>query len=170
MNFKISEENVIYLQQGELCSSSSGVVVSTVLGSCLAITMYNKNTGFGIISHCMLPKCKHGIAGCNDCTAIYRYVDCTILKMIEKFNAMKIKRDDIEVKMFGGADVLKPVDNIKNAGSVGSQNVLTALTNIEKYNLKLVSSDVGGEKGRRIFFKTNTGEVFVKKVIEQCRR
>lgn len=156
-------DKMIYLHPGELCFSNKGVVVTTILGSCVAITMHNKYVGLGMISHCMLPYCKNGLKGCDSCPDIFKYVDCTILRMIEKFNSIGIKKEDIEIKIFGGADVLKNQNKLSNTQSVGAQNIKAALNTLEKFNLKVISYDTGGQKGRRIFFHTDTGDVYIKK-------
>ena len=50
------------------------------------------------------------------------------------------------------------------SASVGSQNVVAAMGAIEKLGLKLISFDTGGEQGRKIFFYSGTGEVYLRPV------
>ena len=37
----------------------------------------------------------------------FRYVDSSIFSMMERFRALGIRKNEMEVKLFGGADVLK---------------------------------------------------------------
>jgi chemotaxis protein CheD len=151
----------MYIHPGEVCFSKRNVVISTLLGSCVAITMFSKKIKFSGISHCQLPKCNDADIKCENCGESFKYVNCTIVKMIEKFEQLNIKRSEIEVKLFGGADVLNSLLSTTNVNSVGKQNILTAKNSIHKYNLNLVASDVGGKQGRKLFFLTTSGEIFL---------
>ena len=161
LNFK--DMTVVYLHPGEVFFSKKSYVVSTVLGSCLAITMFCGRTKYGGISHCQLPSCKEASANCDDCSEPYKYVDCTITKMLQKFEQQNIQSGEIEVKIFGGADVLVN-SNCSSKKSIGRQNIISAEKMIHKYNLKIVTSDVGGRQGRKIFFVSNKGEVFLRRM------
>lgn len=161
--------DVVYLHPGEIFFGREQVLVSTVLGSCLAITMFCETNRFSGISHCIMPKCTQGNSLCSQCAEPYKYVDCTIIKMLEIFNSKNIKNEDIEIKMFGGADVLKPINKLKNISSVGDQNIKSALNMLDKLKLKLVSKDVGGKLGRKIIYRVNTGEVYLKRLIDNAK-
>ena len=67
----------------------------------------------------------------------------------------------LEVKMFGGAEVLQVLSGPK---SVARENVRAAQELISQHGLRLVASDVGGHVGRKITFITATGEVRVRKM------
>jgi len=156
----------VYLHAGEVCFSKKSIVVSTVLGSCVAITMFNKKLKFSGISHCLLPTCKDGNSNCENCSEHYKYVDCTITRMLEKFEQLNVKRSEIEVKLFGGADVLNNPSLAPKINSIGKQNILAAKKLIHKNNLNLVATDVGGKYGRKLFFVTNNGEIFLHRMNE----
>lgn len=155
---------IIYLHPGEVCFSNKDVVVSTVLGSCISITMNSNGKPFSGISHCQLPTCKE----LNDkplvCSEPYKYVDSTIKNMLKKFNENGISNSEIEVKIFGGADVLQTVAGKTKINTIGSQNINSAIKTISEHNLKIIASDIGGERGRKIFFRSKTGEVFLNRL------
>jgi len=144
----------IYLGPCEVCISSKPTVVSTVLGSCVAVTMYCKRYMTGGICHAMLPV-RH-----SDGNPL-RYVDSAILYMTDKFLSMGIKRDEIEVKLFGGGNVIYCSDE---NNTIGCKNVGTALNVIARENLRLTVSDVNGNEGRKLLFHTHTGDVFMKRI------
>lgn len=154
----------IYLQPGEACFSSNPVVVNTVLGSCLSITMFSRKVKYAGMSHCQLPFSKQCGLRCNECKEPYKFVKCTIIQMIKKFEAMQIQRKDIEVKVFGGADVLKTTMEEKRISTVGRQNIDMALETLANYNMDIKVIDVGGRFGRKMFFLTATGEIFLNRV------
>lgn len=154
---------VVYLHPGEVFFSKKPYIVSTVLGSCLSITMFCSRTKFGGISHCQLPSFKEAIDDCDDCSEPYKYVNCTIIKMLEKFEQLNIKNSEIEVKIFGGAEVLCS-PNCSGKKSIGRQNIIIAEKMMKKNNLKIVTSDLGGKQGRKILFVSNNGEVFLHRM------
>ncbi|MFA7419493.1 MAG: chemotaxis protein CheD [Melioribacteraceae bacterium] len=154
----------IYLQPGEACFSSNPVVVNTVLGSCLSITMFSEKIKYAGMSHCQLPYSKHCNLQCNDCKEPYKFVKCTIIQMIKKFEAMQIQRKDIEVKIFGGADVLKTTITEDRISTVGRQNIDMALETLANFNMTVTASDIGGRFGRKMHFVTDTGEIFLNRL------
>lgn len=157
---KINTLPFIYLKPNEVYIAPTPSIIETVLGSCVSVTMFNRRSRIGMISHCLLPKCKNEGACNGDCSEGFKYVDCSICRMIEKYASYDIKRGDIEIKMFGGADMFTIIRSV----SVGKQNISTALKTIKTEGLSLVASDVGGTRGRKIFFNTYTGEVLLKRL------
>jgi chemotaxis protein CheD len=147
----------IYLQPGELYAADAPAVVSTVLGSCIAVTFFSPRTGMGSICHALLPRnpAGHGVA-------TFRYVDSSVLHMVGQFDAMGIPRDEVEVKVLGGADVLEGLNG--TAVSVGRQNIEAAFRIIEQERLSVAVTDVGGSIGRKIYFCTHTGKVLLKRL------
>jgi chemotaxis protein CheD len=139
----------IFLLPGEVCISKEPRVVTTVLGSCISVTMFAAKLGAGAICHARLP---HGRK--DDELA---YVNNAVTYMVETMEAMGIKRGELEVKLFGGADVLKRVSG--SGKSIGRQNVETAIEVIGELRLRLSAQAVGGFAGRKIRFWTSTGQV-----------
>ena len=154
----------VYIQPGEACFSRNPLVVSTVLGSCLSVTMFSRKIKYAGISHCQLPNCRSCNLECDHCDDPFKYVNCTIRVMIHKFEELDIPRNDIEVKIFGGADVLKSAGSEKRISTVGRQNIQMAFETLAEYNMSAVSTDVGGPEGRKIFFLTGTGEIFLNRI------
>ena len=155
---------IIYLHPGEIFYSSKPAIVTTVLGSCLSITMFNPKTKFSGISHCQLPFFTKWYNDKLKCNEPYKYVDCTITKMLEKFDKQNIKKEEIEIKIFGGGDVIVVKHETENLNTIGRQNITAAIQTINNYQLSITASDVGGKEGRKIFFDTGTGELYLKRL------
>jgi chemotaxis protein CheD len=62
------------------------------------------------------------------------------------------------VKLFGGGSII----DADHAG-VGQQNIRTAEMLLKKQGVKPVRRDVGGAVGRKLFFHTHTGDVYIKR-------
>lgn len=163
MKNNLAKTDVVYLLPGQIFEGSGETLVSTVLGSCISLSMFSKKYKYGIITHCMLPECNKKTECKEKCTEAFKYVNCTVEQMLEKFENRNIKLKDIEVKIFGGSSMSKRPENLKDMFSVGRLNIETAMNAVGKYKLNLVSSDVGGNKGRKIIFNAKTGEIFVRK-------
>lgn len=135
------------------------VVVSTVLGSCVSATMYHKRSGLAAICHGMLPK-----GGSSDS---FKYVDTSLRYMLNYFERLAVPKKEIQVKIFGGADMFNSAESGARNLTVGWQNVLVANSYFESFGMTVTASDVGGQRGRKVIFQTDTGIVLVKRMTGQ---
>jgi chemotaxis protein CheD len=86
--------------------------------------------------------------------------------MLEGLEARGIAKRELEIKVFGGANMF---DISPGRPSVGTQNAEKALELLNSEGVRVVSSDLGGGHGRKIFFHTHTGEVFLKHLVRSER-
>jgi len=146
----------VYLQPGELYSGIKPVVVQTVLGSCVAVTMHAPRINCGAICHALLPNGPRNIAG--------EHVEGAIGAIFEKMLALGAKQDELVVKLFGGSRVLgSSQPNQTDKPSIGDQNIEQAIRMLDILGLPIVARDTGGDTGRKLFFYPQSGEVFVRK-------
>jgi chemotaxis protein CheD len=154
----------VHLKAGEMHCADRPTLVVTVLGSCLSVILYNRRLGIGGICHGLLPSCGKQKTCSGDCAEKFRYVDCAIRQMLKTFDRFGVKRSEIEVKCFGGADMFsRPIEK-PGLLSVGQQNSETAEEVMKSEGLTLTTRDVGGLQGRKILFYTHTGEVLLKRL------
>ncbi len=151
----------VYLKPGEVFVARHPALVSTVLGSCVSVVLHAPRNGVGAICHAMLP----GGTENDD----FRYVDKAVSYLYNRLTTLCGGPDDIEAKLFGGADVLN--FGIRNEGtpSVGNRNVEAALQTLDMLGLKVSAADTGGIQGRKLFFYSRSGEVFVRQVRKTFR-
>jgi chemotaxis protein CheD len=155
------EIQAVYLHPGEICVSRHPRKVITVLGSCVSVTMFNPRLRLGAICHGILPQCRSTKEEClASCIETFKYMDCAILHMLHTFREHGIMNNEIEIKVFGGADTLVS----KSSNTIGSQNIKTTLDIFSKEKLKVVAADVGDFFGRKLFFFTDTGDVYLKRL------
>jgi len=145
----------IYLHPGEMAFCDRPTLVETVLGSCVSVIMRNPRLQLGCICHAMLP-CSRG-----DRREPLKYVDSSIRCMLQMLARHSSRKEDLEVKLFGGASMGRL---IPRSQSVGHQNVEAAMTLVHEEGLKVRTSDTGGTSGRKLLFYTATGEVLVKRI------
>ena len=156
----------VYLKPGEIFISDKPAAVKTVLGSCISVTMFNSRLRIGSICHGMLPECNEINGSHCSCIDGFRYVDCSIRNMLEELHSLGIMNDEIEIKIFGGADMFKTTRGRFNPINVGEQNIKSALKIMGESKLRLAASDTGGSRGRKLIFFT-IPERFFSKTQEQ---
>ena len=158
----------VTLMPGGLYLSQEPRIIKTILGSCISMIFYNRRHRVSAISHAQLPVDKVYVPCTRQCPSkcykaadkklIYKYVSCSSEYILEQLKVRGIRLNEIEVKLFGGSNVLKTARSEKK---VGKKNIEAAYDIINKYRLKLVAEDTGGNKGRTLFLKSDTGEVWV---------
>jgi chemotaxis protein CheD len=152
------------LQPGELYLARSPAILRTILGSCVGVTFWSARLGAGALCHGVLPRCPKLWPGGSGPSDGHRYVDFSIRHLAEQFDALGACRSELEVKLFGGADVLPTGTNRRGRPTVGEQNCQTAIEVLAEEGLQVSASDLGGVRGRRIHFHTGTGEVLVHRL------
>jgi len=150
-----------FLFPGNIFVSSEPYWVTTILGSCVSVCLWDAARKIGGINHFLLPFW-NGVG-----LASPKYGNIAIEKLIEKMirNGSDIK--NLRAKIFGGAAVLQSANNEKH---IGLKNIVLAKNYLESKRIPIVASDVGRISGRRIKFNTNTGVVLVKKVVKAKKR
>ncbi|MBN2521264.1 MAG: chemotaxis protein CheD [Bacteroidales bacterium] len=147
------QNSMYYLYPAALYASTEPMYIHTILGSCVAICLWDSVLKIGGMNHYMLPLWNgQGLAS-------PKYGNIAVNKLYEKMIAMGSSHKNLKAKIFGGSDVL---GNNGNFFSIGERNIEIAKTLLHEYNLPVISSDLGGQQGRKIRFYTYTGEVNLK--------
>jgi chemotaxis protein CheD len=152
------------LKPGELFVGEEVAQVETLLGSCVAVVMFSPRTRVGAICHSLLPSCRNEEPCVTSCLQGPRFVDCSILRMLDWFLQRGIQRRELVVKLFGGSDMFAAAEDESTRKGIGQQNIERAMQVLEQEGLTLMASDVGGLRGRKIIFRTYTGEIFLKRL------
>ncbi|MDX2111418.1 MAG: chemotaxis protein CheD [Verrucomicrobiota bacterium] len=154
----------IYLKPGELFICSEPAQVFTVLGSCVSVTLFSRRLKLAAICHAMLSNPGKQTAEPDEHPEPYKYISLAIPTMINCYQRYGLGAGDIEVKLFGGANIFHHTNSSRNGHGVGSSNVECALQLLRAANLNPMVIQVGGHTGRKLIFNTATGEVLLKNV------
>jgi len=154
----------IYLKPGEVHLARGPAVLRTLLGSCVGVTFRCARLSVGALCHAMLPRLPQNSAAGPGLPERWRYVDSCIHDLAVQFEALGAHRSEIEIKVFGGADVLPVQSADPSRATVGRLNWQAAIEVLREEGLKVVASDVGGTLGRTIQFHTGTGEVLLRRL------
>ena len=151
-----------FLSPGELLVVTAPTEITTILGPCIAVTFWCTYSQTGAICHAMLPSEDMGF---ESATAghPWKYVSAVIPEMWRCFRRKGGIAAKLEVKLFGGADLLRNAED-PTSTRIGPQNVELAQQLLSERGLHILSSDVGGRKGRKLIFNTQTGDVRIKRL------
>jgi chemotaxis protein CheD len=150
-----------YLQPGEWRIVRSPSILKTVLGSCVSVTFHAPRLAASAMCHPMLPTQTAKPVVRSDPVEGRRYVDYVIREIAREFDSLGAARGEVEVKLFGGADVLA---SSRKSATVGTMNAETALRVLEDEGFQVLASCLGGSRGIFIEFHTGTGEVLLRKL------
>jgi len=132
-------------------------ILRTILGSCIGICIYDASTGTGGLSHIMLPTSKKNAANPR------KYADTAIPLLVDDMIRAGALRSSMIAKIIGGAAMFKHAEN-SFMGDIGKNNIVTVQQILSGMNIRIVSSDVGGDYGRTIDFYLETGDVKIKTI------
>lgn len=148
-NVAVDIEN-FYLYPSAMHVPDKPTLVHTILGSCVAVCLFDKTKNIGGINHYMLPLWNgQGLAS-------PKYGNIAIEKLIQKLSGKGATAENIVAKVFGGGEVLQ---SLKNHFNVGTRNISIAEEMLKKFNIPIIAQSTGGKLGRKIIFNTATGEV-----------
>jgi chemotaxis protein CheD len=157
----------VYVQPGESHLATEPVVMRTVLGSCVGITFSAPRLGLAALCHPMLPSYPGNDpakpAAEISLAAGRRYVDFTIRDLAWQFDARGARRSEVQVKLFGGADILTVTDEALRP-TVGRLNCEAAIRVLRDEGFDVAASSLGGTSGVNIQFNTGTGEVLLRRL------
>ncbi len=125
----------------------------TILGSCVSACIRDPVTKLGGMNHFMLPQ-GHSSGWGNEPQST-RYGNFAMEKLINELINGGCSRDRMEIKVFGGGNV---IDSISNR-PVGTQNAEFVLHFLEAEGLRCAVQDLGGQYPRRIHYSPATGRV-----------
>lgn len=149
-----SERATAYLHPGQLFVSADGYAVTTILGSCVAVCLWDPLSRIGGINHFLLPT--FGGVG----IASPRFGNIAIKELLDRLAELGSQKHNLLAKLFGGACVLEAFRHRQH--HLGMKNIEVARELLQSESIPLVGHDVGGQRGRKLIFHTDDGAAWVK--------
>ena len=150
-----STQRRLFLSPGEVACAAEPTLITTVLGSCIAVTLWSAEHRVGGLNHFILPAGKQT----RDSA---RYGDVAMAELLDGMKAQGARPPRLEAKVFGGAGVL----SVGDQGSVGAANIRFAFEFLKREGSPVVGQRVGGHRGRLLVFNTHSGEALVRYLAE----
>lgn len=158
----------IFLNPGEYYFGDRDTRIRTVLGSCVAISLWHPKRLIGGMCHYVLPGRQ------RDCAEPFdgKYADEALHLLIQEITKAGTGLDEYEVKMFGGGNMFPNPERCRN-DHIGRKNALAGRRLMNKHGILHKGADLAGTGHRNVIFDMWSGDVWVRRVSlgpepEQC--
>ncbi len=142
----------VYLHAGQLVVCPTGTAVVTVLGSCVAVCLYDPVTRIGGVNHFLLP---HHV----ERERSPRFGTVAVPELLNGVLRAGARRDKVVAKVFGGGSVISTLSRTRR---LGEENAALAVQLLGEARIPVLEQDVGGLRGRKLVFLTDEGTVWVR--------
>jgi chemotaxis protein CheD len=153
----------VVLKPGEYFVSKQQVVISTLLGSCVAACLWDEPNKVIGMNHFLLANRRYARNQPLYGTEAGRYGVQAMELLINGMMKLGARRENLRAKVFGGASMMKTSggDNFSCVGEVNTRFIVEFLVTD---GIPLVSADLGGNVGRVIYFSSEDFSVHMRKM------
>ncbi len=150
---------------GECFATAEPVAITTTLGSCVSVCLYDSERGVGGMNHFMLPEllqsakaslctgaCDSGSVNCA------RYGACAMRQLLQRLEALGANPRRLAAKLFGAGRVMAM------ATDIGGKNAAFAIEYLKRHGIPIMASDLGECCPRKVVFFPATGRAWVKRM------
>ena len=148
----------VRLAPGEFYFGGGYTRIHTLLGSCVAITMWHPHKRIGGMCHYLLPS-----RGLNQRLSQGYYADEAVNMFLGEVHEANTKSSDYEVKVFGGGNMFKAYGNASQHISVPQNNITAGTQLLKQHGFHIKATDVGGAFHRKIFLELWNGDVWLQR-------
>ncbi len=141
-----------------MVAESPNLLRSVGIGSCIAVTLYDRDTTIGGLAHIVLP-C---IEEAHNKSHPARFTDVAIGMMIDEMKAQGARIQNVRAKIFGGANMFPEIISSDSTMDIGKRNISAVREELERHNIEIIAEEVGDDIGRTVLFDTSDGSVVVK--------
>lgn len=149
------------IKPGEYYITQNEEIISTVLGSCISVCIFDEQVKIGGMNHFMLPSQNENGSSweMTSVSSTTRFGNFAMEQLINKLLARGCHHNDLKFKVFGGGNII-PGDSI----NVGDNNITFIKSFMADEGYKVIAHDVGDVYPRKVQFFPLTGKVNVKKL------
>ena len=163
----------VFLQPGDFYFGDQETRISTLLGSCVAITLWHPKKLIGGMCHYLLPAPKFRS---EPLPLNGKYAEDAMTLFLKAINATGTFPAEYQAKVFGGGNMFSKITNpplcthndshcveFLSCNNVACKNALIAHHLLKKYGFKIVNHDLGGTQHRKVIFEVWSGDVWLRK-------
>ena len=145
--------NAAKVLPGEYFVSGESMTIVTVLGSCIAACLWDRNMRIGGMNHFMLPDG-------DSREASGRYGSYAMELLINEMLKLGARRESLQAKIFGGGQVMANFTTM----NVGERNTAFVTEYLQTERIPIVSQDVLDIYPRKVVFFPSSGKAMVKRL------
>jgi chemotaxis protein CheD len=147
----------LFLMPGQWYFGGRAAQIRTLLGSCVAVTLWHPQKRWGGMCHYLLPERKGSFDGVLD----GRYGNEAIELLVLRLKELKSHPQEYVAHLYGGADTMPDQAGVKL--NVGERNIEQGWTLIDQHGFQLEGVDVGDHVPRTVTLTLGSGEVEVRR-------
>ncbi len=145
------ERSSVYLHGGQLAVATEPTAITTVLGSCVAVCLWDAAAAVGGMNHFLLP---HHV----ERERSPRFGTVAVPALVDSLLQAGARRPGLKAKVFGGSSVLTAFRH----RNLGDENAALALRLLAEAGVEVVEQDLGDQRGRKLIFHTDDGTAWVR--------
>lgn len=168
-----TDKKNIFLQPGDFHFADQKTRISTLLGSCVAITLWHPKKLIGGMCHYMLPSppLRTDSEQLNG-----KYAEDVMAMFLQKIKAAGTRPYEYQAKVFGGGHMFSKITSTPHCTpsygkcfqslsckNVACKNALIAPYLLQKHGFKITNHDLGGTQHRKVIFELWSGDVWLRK-------
>ncbi|MBE9546078.1 MAG: chemotaxis protein CheD [Proteobacteria bacterium] len=140
-----------YLNPGYIFLNREPSIISTALGSCVAVSLWDRKRNYGGMAHYLYPFTDSK----EEATA--RYGNVAVNYLVRMFLEEGADKKNIEAQIFGGASLQQSTE----CERIAKENIRIARSILKRFRIRIISEDVGGDIGRKLVYNTLSNEAIV---------
>ena len=140
------------LKPGEIYFNPKPHRLATLLGSCVAVCLWDEERRMGGMTHSLVPS--------GEQTDLHA-TDASIHELVRRMVRAGCSTASMRAKLFGG---FAPLRALGMAGTIGAANIQSAVAVLRDLGIDIVAQEIMGEGGIVIYQNTETGEVTGRKI------
>lgn len=142
-----------FVYPGQVLASATPHEFTTILGTCVAVCLFDATAAVGGLNHYLLPY------GAGALASGTRYGNVAMEQLLKGVLALGAQRERLCAKVFGGMVPARPAPNQID---LGSSNVTFALDWLAQQSIPVLTRDVGGTHGRKLLFHPQNGNAWIR--------
>lgn len=139
--------------------SGDAVLVTSGLGSCVALALHDPTTGIAGLAHILLPSAGFGGPSIHPA----KFADTGVTLLAEEMRRRGASHQRIVARLAGGARMFAAL--LPSGINMGQRNVDATRKALYRLNIPVVAEDVGGEYGRSVRLVAATGAMTVRSLM-----
>lgn len=155
MNKDVSEISEVVLKPGDFYFGGGATRISTLLGSCVSMTLWHPRRKIGGMCHYMLTERKRSNPGLLD----GRFASEAFELFLQRVEAAGTRPGEYQAKLFGGANMLSGARGEKM--DIGPRNIDYGRQLLTSRHITLITEHVGGSGRRKLHFDLWSGDVWL---------
>lgn len=145
---RVAQQEVHYVEPGQLLVCAEPRRLRTILGSCVSVCLYDPSLRIGGMNHFMLPRAP------LDATTSFRYGDGAMKGLLDRMERLGCEARQLCAHVYGGAKVLSSISETLHLGQLNTE---FAFAWLEQRQISVMSSGVLGGRARRLELDVASG-------------